>query len=48
MQATQTSSQNVIQHHLEALGKNDLEELMKDYSEESELWTPDGAIVGWK
>jgi hypothetical protein len=48
MQATQTTPKNVIQHHVEALGKNDLEELMKDYTEQSELWTPDGAIVGLK
>jgi hypothetical protein len=48
MQATQTTPQHIIQHHVEALGKNDLEELMKDYTEQSELWTPDGAIVGLK
>ena len=48
MQTSQTAQENVFQHHLEALGKNDIDELMKDYTEESELWTPDGAIVGLK
>ncbi len=46
MQTTQTNPEKVFQHHLEALGKNDMDELMKDYAEQSELWTPDGAIVG--
>jgi len=46
METSQTISEIVLQHHLEALGKNDIVELMKDYSEQSELWTPDGAIVG--
>lgn len=40
--------ESIFQHHLEALGKNDIEELMKDYVEESEIWTPDVAIVGFQ
>ncbi len=40
------TAENVLQHHLEAFGNNDLDELMKDYSEQSELWTPDGEFVG--
>ena len=46
MHTTQINPEKVFQHHLEALGKNDMDELMKDYAEQSELWTPDGAIVG--
>jgi len=46
MQTMQINSEKIFQHHLEALGKNDMDELMKDYAEQSELWTPDGAIVG--
>ncbi len=46
MQTSKMNPENVFQHHLEALGKNDKDELMKDYAEQSELWTPDGAIVG--
>lgn len=42
----QTTPAIVFQHHLEALGNNDLDELMKDYTEDSEVWTPDGAVVG--
>ena len=48
MQTLQITSESVFQHHLEALGNNDLNELIKDYTEESEVWTPDGAIVGLK
>lgn len=31
---------------MQAFRNNDLDEIMKDYSEESELWIPEGAIVG--
>ena len=48
MQALQITAESVFQHHLEALGNNDLDELLKDYTEESELWTPEDAIVGLK
>ena len=48
MQTTQLNPEKVLQHHLEALAKNDMDELMTDYVEQSELWTPDGAIVGLK
>jgi hypothetical protein len=48
MQTTLMSPEKVFQHHLTAIVNNDLEELMKDYTEESELWTPDGPIVGLK
>ncbi len=46
MIATQVSAQNVFQHHVEALGRNDLKDLMSDYTEQSDLWTPDGTIIG--
>jgi hypothetical protein len=46
MQTTQITAESVFQHHLEALGKNDLNELLKDYTEHSEVWTPDGEIAG--
>ncbi|HEU4860875.1 MAG TPA: nuclear transport factor 2 family protein [Chitinophagaceae bacterium] len=48
MQTLQITSESVFQHHLAALGNNDLNELIKDYTEESEVWTPDGDIVGLK
>jgi hypothetical protein len=46
METKQLTAESVFQHHLAALGNNDLEELIKDYSDRSEVWTPDGEIVG--
>jgi hypothetical protein len=46
MQTLQVTSETTLQHHLEALGNNDLDEVMKDYTEQSEVWTPQGAMVG--
>ena len=40
------TAESIFQHHLQALGNNDLDEVMKDYSEASELWTPDGEFIG--
>lgn len=46
METTQITAESVLLHHLETLGNNDLDGLMKDYTEHSEVWTPDGEIVG--
>jgi predicted SnoaL-like aldol condensation-catalyzing enzyme len=46
MQTDQTTAENVINHHLQALGQNQLAELMDDYTEQSEVWTQDGIIAG--
>ncbi|GAA4470557.1 hypothetical protein GCM10023189_59350 [Nibrella saemangeumensis] len=46
METQQIKAERIFQHHLEALRNNDLGELMKDYTEQSEVWTPDGEIVG--
>jgi len=46
METLQISTDTILDHHLMAFINNDLAELMKDYSEESEVWTPNGAIVG--
>lgn len=43
---SQLTAETVIQHHLQALGQNELEELMTDYTEQSELWTQNGIIAG--
>lgn len=48
MQTLQLTAQATLQHHLEAFGKNDLEEIMSDFTEQSEVWTPEGTIVGLK
>jgi ketosteroid isomerase-like protein len=42
----ETVTREVLTHHLTAFGSNDLNEIMKDYTEESEVLTPDGPIKG--
>jgi ketosteroid isomerase-like protein len=46
MKALEMTTKETFRHHLEAFGKNDLDELMKDYTEQSEVWTPEGPIAG--
>jgi predicted SnoaL-like aldol condensation-catalyzing enzyme len=46
METVQATAEEVIKHHLHALGQNQLEEIMDAYTEESELWTQDGIIAG--
>jgi hypothetical protein len=46
MQTSETGAESIFRHHLEALINNDLNELMKDYTEASELWMPEGEIIG--
>ncbi len=40
------STQDVLNHHLQAFGNGDAEEAAKDYDDESVLVTQDGQIVG--
>ena len=40
------TAEEIIDHHFQALLKNDLDEIMKDYAEESEIWTSEGTIRG--
>jgi len=48
-QATLESQvQATLEHHLETFGKNDIDGIMDDYTEQSEVWTPEGAIKGLK
>lgn len=42
----QSNMEAVISHHLSAFADADLDELMKDYTEESQLFTPDGHLLG--
>jgi len=46
METLQVTSQAILEHHLEAFGKNDIDGIMEDYTEQSEVWTPEGAIRG--
>ncbi len=48
METLQVTAQETLEHHLEAFGKNDIEGIMEDYTEQSEVWTPEGAIKGLK
>lgn len=43
---TNETTNNVLMHHLTAFGANDLEEILNDYTEESEVLTPSGALTG--
>lgn len=40
------STKEVLDHHLQAFGAGNVDEIMKDYTEESVLHTPDGSIRG--
>jgi len=37
-------TKQVLTHHLTAFGNNDLDEIMKDYTEQSEVLTPAGPL----
>ncbi len=41
-----STTNDVLMHHLTAFGNNDLAEIMLDYTEESEVLTSTGAIKG--
>lgn len=40
------TTNDVLMHHLTAFGNNDLEEILKDYSEKSEILTVNGPLKG--
>jgi ketosteroid isomerase-like protein len=40
------TTKEVLTHHLTAFGNNDLNQIMKDYTEESEVLTPNGPLKG--
>ena len=40
------TTHDVLMHHLTAFGNNDLEEILKDYTQQSELLTPNGPLKG--
>lgn len=44
--AFQTQTKEILDHHIAAFVETDLNELMKDYKESSELLTPQGAMKG--
>lgn len=46
MKTSNEMTKTILTHHLTAFGNNDLDEIMKDYTEDSELLTPEGALNG--
>lgn len=46
MNTNEALTNKVISHHLTAFGNNDLEEILKDYTEESQVLTPNGPLTG--
>ena len=46
MQTIEISAAAVLEHHLATFVNNDLDGLMNDYTDESELWTENGVIKG--
>jgi hypothetical protein len=43
---TSPTTQEILNHHLSAFLQADVHEILKDYTEESELLTPDGPMKG--
>ena len=41
-----TGTQEILNHHVSAFVEADLDEIMKDYTEKSELLTPQGPVTG--
>ena len=41
-----SSTEDVVGHHLQSFGAGDIDELMKDYTDESILITPEATLTG--
>lgn len=46
MEAVEICCATVLEHHLAAFTANDLDEVMRDYAEDAEVWTEQGIIKG--
>jgi len=46
MVTSESVTGDILTHHLTAFGNNDIEEILKDYTEQSELLTPNGPLKG--
>jgi hypothetical protein len=42
----ETSTSDVLNHHLSAFGEGNVEEILKDYTEDSIILHPDGVVKG--
>mgnify|MGYP003575377874 CR=1 FL=1 len=43
---TETTNKDILTHHLTAFGENNLDEILKDYTEQSVILTNEGQIKG--
>jgi len=43
---TENNTKDILTHHLTAFGDNNLDEILKDYTEQSLIFTNDGPIQG--
>lgn len=46
MAVNETTTNELLIHHLTAFGNNDLVEILKDYTDESTILTPSGKLTG--
>lgn len=46
MTTIENRTKEILSHHLTAFGDNNLDEIMKDYTEQSEVLTQDGPLKG--
>ena len=46
MQTLEISAATVLEHHLSAFVNNDVNEIMRDYNEDAEVWTENGILKG--
>ena len=46
MATNETTTKDILTHHLTAFGGNNLDEILKDYTEQSEVLTPSGHVKG--
>jgi len=46
MACTESSTKQVVEHHIDALIKMDVNEILSDYTDKSVLFTPDGPVQG--
>ena len=46
METVEICCETVLEHHLTAFVTNDLNELMRDYADDAEVWTENGIIKG--
>jgi ketosteroid isomerase-like protein len=46
MENNNSDIDKILIHHLTAFGNNDLQEILKDYTDQSQILTPEGQLTG--